>query len=838
MNNQSKNKIFMLTIIALGLFCLSATIYRLPFEKIDGLFLILFAFTIGIGSQITIQIPRFKSHIAVSDTFIFLALFLYGGEIAIVLAALEAFFSSWRFCKKKITVFFNVASMGLSTIMVVLTLRGFGLNTENQLLENGEDFNTFFLTLAIIALVQFIANTTMTAIYGALKSEKPLWETWKNQYAWTFITYFVGAVGAGILVKAAYYIGFGAVVAVFPIIFFVYLSYKMYMKNVEMATVQAEQAGEHAKILEDQSAALRESEERFRSAFDYAPIGIGLVSIDGNWLKVNRALTEILGYTEAEFLETNFQSMLFSEDLGNTLVKIHELFLGKTSNCQIEQRFIHKSGATVWTAWSVSTASEAANKKHSSLIFQIQDVTDRVLAEQKLKHEATHDALTGLPNRPFFMTRLERAIETAKENPRHKISVMFIDLDRFKIVNDSLGHACGDRLLIGIANRMRECLRPHDFVARLGGDEFTILVEGSYESSEVVRIAERLQEKFAHPFDLDGHEIYSSASIGILNRSAQHLTPEDMMRDADTAMYRAKRAGKACHEVFSEEMHEDVKAAMQLETELRRALDNEELSVYYQPIYSIKTNKIQGFEALARWQHKTMGLITPDKFIGLAEEIGLIDQLGDQILRKACQQGLVLRQRFSEDEPFTLSVNLSCKQFAQMDLVETIHRILKDTGFPPQELKLEITESVFFEHREKAVEMLHKLRELGIEINIDDFGTGYSNLSYLMQLPISTLKIDRSFINPMDTPGRGIEIVQTILRLADSLGIRVIAEGVETESQLEQLRNLKCEGAQGFLFSKPMSFDDTNQYLSGDIAKNALVRSGEFKDVSILTTVQ
>ena len=308
------------------------------------------------------------------------------------------------------------------------------------------------------------------------------------------------------------------------------------------------------------------------------------------------------------------------------------------------------------------------------------------------------------------------------------------------------------------------------------------------------------------------------------------------MRDADTAMYRAKRAGKACHETFSEEMHEDAKTTLQLETDLRKAIEREELSVFYQPIYSLQTNKIQGFEALARWHHKTLGTIMPEKFIPLAEEIGLIDALGEQILRTACQQGKFLKENFPTDSPFTLSVNLSCKQFAKVDLVETIHRILKDTEFPAHELKLEITESVFFEHREKAVAVLLRLREMGIEINIDDFGTGYSNLSYLMQLPISTLKIDRSFISSK-TEGRNYEIVQTILMLASSLGIKVIAEGVETKEQIEQLKNLNCEGAQGYFYSKPMSFEAADQYLNS-APNGSLVVGSRFEDVPVLTTVQ
>ncbi len=837
MNTQLKTKTYMLFILTIGFVCLASAVFNLPFQKLDINFLILFCFTIGISSRMTLEIPRFKSHIAVSDTFIFLALLLYGGEIAIVLAAVEAFCSSWRFCHKKITVFFNAAAMALSTTVVVLTLKLFGLHTESQLHGKDGDLGNFIVVLSVMALTQFIASTTLAAIYGSLKSEKPLWETWITKYLWIFITFFVGAVGAGVLLKLINYVGFGVVVAIFPIIFFVFQTYRMYLKNVEMANAQAEQAEQHSRILEEQSLALRESEERFRSAFNYAPIGIALVSLDGQWLKVNRALSEILGFSESEFLATNFQSMLFTEDLGNTLIKIHELLSGKIPTCQLEQRYIHKSGETVWAAWSVSTASDT-NAKRPNLIFQIQDITGKKLAEETLQYEATHDALTNLPNRAFFMSRLAQALNKARENQAYKISVLFIDLDRFKVVNDSLGHLIGDQLLIGIAERLRECLRPNDIVARLGGDEFTILVEGKYDQNEVVHIAERLQEKFVLPFDLSGHEIYSSASIGILHRSEKHLMPEDMMRDADTAMYQAKRAGKACHEIFNENMHEAVKASLQLETDLRRAIERDELSVYYQPIHSLESGEIQGFEALARWQHREFGLLSPDKFIPLAEEVSLIDALGEQILRKACSQMRFFKADSFAESELTLSVNLSCKQFAQPNLVQKIKQILDETDFLPSRLKLEITESVFFEYKDKAVEMLFQLRDLGIEINIDDFGTGYSNLSYLMQLPISTLKIDRSFISPITEDGSNTEIVEIIVMLARNLGMKVIAEGVETKAQLEQLKKLNCEGAQGFYFSKPMNFEDVLQFLNEKTGVEQVIPESKFEDVSMVLTIQ
>jgi len=833
MKTQNMTKRYMLIVITIGFLCLITAFVRFPFEKMDLRFLFLAAFTIGLGSRITVQIPRFKSHISVSDTFIFFALLFFGGEAAVILAGIEAFCSAWRFCNKKITVFFNAGAMALSTSLVVAALYLFGIDTDAE--RHGQTINDFVITISVLALVQFFGNTGLSSIYGALKSEKPWWETWKTHYLWIFVTYSIGALGAGTLVKIVDYVGFSGLIATIPIILFIYLTYRMYLKNVEMSLTQAEQAKEHAEILEKQSTALAESEERFRSAFNYAPIGIALVSPNGVWLKVNHALCEILGYTEEEFLTRDFQSMLFTEDLGNTLIKIHELLSGKVPSCQMEQRYLHKDGKTVWASWSVSTTSHSTSER-PNLIFQIQDITDKKLAEEKLQYEATHDALTGLPNRARFMSKLEQALRKAHDSRDYQVSVLFIDLDRFKVINDSLGHLIGDQLLIGIAERLRECLRPSDMVARLGGDEFTILVEGKYEGKEVIRIAERIQEKFLIPFDLSGHEVYSSASIGILNATENHLFPEDLMRDADTAMYQAKRAGKARHEVFDQDMHEAVKEILKLETDLRRAVEKDEFYINYQPIYSLENEKIEGFEALARWNHMTFGDIQPAKFIPLAEEIGLIDTLGEHILRKACMQMQSLNETMPDSSKMILSVNLSCKQFANPNLVTKIKRVLEDTNFPGNKLKLEITESVFFEHQEKAVEMLYQLRDIGIEINIDDFGTGYSNLNYLMKLPISTLKIDRSFISPTESNASNSEIVRAIVMLARNLGMKVIAEGVETQEQLDELKKLNCEGAQGYFFAAPMSFEKVQYFLNENGITN--FPENRFEDVSVVSTIQ
>lgn len=824
----------MIAVFLLGFACIAFAAANLPVATVDYHLLILFGLTLAIGSRITIQVPRFKSYISASETFIFLALLMYGAEVAIILAAAEAFATSWRFCNKKITVFYNAATHAISMTAVMLALQVAGLYSYDHLHGTSENIQSFIIALSVIALTHFLVSTTLATTYGSLRDSTQIWETWKNKYIWSFFTYFIGAVSAGLLVQLTAVMGFGIVVATFPVCFFVFLTYKMYLKNVEISMHQAEQAEQYAKILESQSDALRESEERFRSAFDYAPIGIGLLTSTGKWLKVNHALTEILGYTETDFLEMDFQSITLPEDLGVKLIKVHELLAGKIQNCQMEQRYVHKTGRTVWTSWSVSTAIDA-DTKQPNLIFQIQDITDKKIAQEKLEHEAKHDALTGLPNRPFFMSRLTSALEKASTMQHYRVSVLFIDLDRFKIVNDSLGHLIGDQLLKGISERLRECLRPSDIVARLGGDEFTILVEGSYDEREVTRIAERIQQKFTIPFDLSGHEVYSSASIGILHAAANHVAAEDMMRDADTAMYQAKRAGKARHAIFDEEMHKAAREVLKLETDLRRAVERQEFTVEYQPIYDLITMKVDYIEALARWEHPTLGRVSPSKFIPLAEEIGLIDAVCEQILRKVCSEIGSLRDRRVADSGYAVGVNLSCRQFAQPGLVKNICGILDETAFSSELLRLEITESVFFEYPERAVEMLNRLRSMGVGIHIDDFGTGYSNLSYLMKLPISTLKIDRSFVSVVDDDGSNDKIVEAIVELAKNLGLKVIAEGIETEGQLARLRELRCEGGQGYYLAKPMSFDELKAHFN---AESVRALEPSISDPSEILTLQ
>jgi diguanylate cyclase (GGDEF)-like protein len=441
--------------------------------------------------------------------------------------------------------------------------------------------------------------------------------------------------------------------------------------------------------------------------------------------------------------------------------------------------------------------------------------TSRELQESRehFRHAAFHDALTGLPNRSLFTDHLRVALERARQNDEYLFCVLFLDLDRFKNINDSLGHPCGDELLILVARRLEACIRQTDMVARFGGDEFAILLDGMHDSSVAMSVAEKVQQTISAPFKLHNHEAVTTASIGVALSTNNYAEAEDVIRDADTAMYRAKEHGKARYEIFDTAMHTRAVTLLRLESDFRRALENEELCVYYQPIVSIGTGELHGFEALVRWQHPERGLVLPNDFIPLAEETGLIVPLGLSVLREACHQLREWQEHSVLNRYLIMSVNLSGKQLMQPDLTEKIEEVLRESHLDPWHLKLEITETVVMENPELAAVTLAKLRSLGVRLSIDDFGTGYSSLSYLNRFPVDTLKIDRSFVTTMSEADENVQIVKTIVTLAGNLGMEVIAEGVETESQLNLLRVLKCQYAQGFLFSEPLDVTEADLFI-------------------------
>jgi diguanylate cyclase (GGDEF)-like protein len=443
-----------------------------------------------------------------------------------------------------------------------------------------------------------------------------------------------------------------------------------------------------------------------------------------------------------------------------------------------------------------------------------EDITPRKAAEEQLLHEAYHDSLTGLPNRALFADRLDRAVLRAKRTAGFLFSVLFLDLDGFKVVNDSLGHTAGDQLLMGIGSRLEGCVRNGDTVARLGGDEFAILVNDIRDVNDALSMGDRIHQKFEIPFMLGGHEVFTSASIGIAVSDTRYDRPVEMLRDADTAMYRAKALGKGHHVVFDQAMHTSVMGRLRLETDLRRALEREEFCVFYQPIVELATERVAGFEALVRWKHPERGMVSPADFIPAAEESGLIIPLDLWVIREACRRMQAWNAEFPRALPLMLSVNLSSKQFAQAGLIDSIEEILADTGIDPRCLRVEITESVLMGQAESAQAKLREIKRRGISLSMDDFGTGYSSLSYLHKFPFNVLKIDRSFVSRIGPRGENGEIVATIIALAHNLGMQVVAEGVETIEQAAHLRSLRCQYGQGYYFARPLCPDDTAQMLA------------------------
>jgi diguanylate cyclase (GGDEF)-like protein len=448
-----------------------------------------------------------------------------------------------------------------------------------------------------------------------------------------------------------------------------------------------------------------------------------------------------------------------------------------------------------------ASESERANQELQN------EITERKAVEQQLIYDSLHDALTGLPNRVLFLDRLGQAIEYCKRRGAYTFTVLFVDIDQFKVINDSLGHLMGDQLLSAVGKRMKECLRSSDTVARLGGDEFAILLDITGEKNSVLMIAEKLLEALKLPFKLDGHELYVTASIGIVMNLEGYLHPEEVLRDADIALYQAKASGRARSETFDIKMRSHAFSRLQLEQDIRIALENGDFQLYYQPIVSMKSNQLISFEALIRWAHPKRGLLLPGDFLSVAEESGLILPIDKWVLNEACAQLKKWHENYPALQNVSVNVNVSNRQFSQPNFIERVVHTLQTYGLKPEALKLEITENVLISNYTAANEVFTKLRDLGIQLEIDDFGSGYSALGYLQHFPISAIKIDKSFVDEIGKSRRGLELIRAIVSMARELGMEAIAEGIETDEQLEELRNLSCNLGQGFLLSRPLDKD-------------------------------
>jgi len=561
---------------------------------------------------------------------------------------------------------------------------------------------------------------------------------------------------------------------------------------------------------------LAERDQLFQLITENAADMIAVVDNEGKRLYNSPAYQRVLGYSAEELSSGSSLEQIHPSDrerVEQAAAKARTTGQGQ----RLDYKMRHKDGS-----WRIleSTASPIRNAQQEiqGLVIVNRDITQRRQAEEALEHSAFYDGLTDLPNRTLFTDRLQHALIRALRHSDYKFAVLFVDIDEFKVLNDSLGHSAGDELLVQVAKRLKVNFRDTDTLARsasagsqpsqnglarLGGDEFTVLLEDVFNPSDAIRVAERIQSKLATPFEIKQEQIFITASVGIALSSSSYSGAEELLRDAEIAMYRAKRAGKARCQVFDPAMHSSALQRLKLETELRRGIESGELLVYYQPIVSLTNGRITGFEALSRWR-RPEGLVPPAEFIPIADETGLILPMNRALLREACLQLRTWQTQFTSDPPLTMSVNLAPKQFAQPELVSEIATILEETGIAPNALNFEIMETIAMRDADRALLVLNELRGLGVHLSIDDFGTGYSSLSRLPRLPVDALKIDRSFVSSMSSVRENREIVRTIITLAHSVGLKVVAEGTETEEQITKLKQLGCEMAQGYFYSPPV----------------------------------
>jgi diguanylate cyclase (GGDEF)-like protein/PAS domain S-box-containing protein len=547
--------------------------------------------------------------------------------------------------------------------------------------------------------------------------------------------------------------------------------------------------------------AMRESERRLRDLIENVQLISVLLDAGGEVTFANEYALELLGLNEEGVVGRNWFELVLPFEKSSARREAFRQRMAAGTAPHEEYEILTARGEPRVVSWN-STILHDPSGAVCGMASIGADVTERRRAEKRLLHDALHDSLTGLPNRALFMDRLRTAMARLKRRPAHLFAVLFLDLDRFKVVNDSLGHLAGDQFLIQIGRVLSAALRAEHTVARLGGDEFAILLDDLDQKEDASRVVERIFLALETPIKVSGQEIFGTVSIGITYSAAQYESAEDMLRDADTAMYQAKTSGKARFQVFDESMHQRAVGLLKLEHSLRRAADRNEFVLHYQPIVTLSDEHIAGFEALIRWNHPERGIVGPYEFIHLVEETGLIFRVGGWTLREACRWLIEGAPRLKDH--LTVNVNLSGRQFSQGDLIEQVETVLSETGLAAHRLKLEITESVIMENPEMAVDLLKRLKALGTHLCIDDFGTGYSSLSYLLRFPADTLKVDRSFVSALGKSRRNEDIVGAIVSLARSLDMDVVAEGVETAEQHGMLKALGCRYGQGYLFSRPL----------------------------------
>ena len=603
------------------------------------------------------------------------------------------------------------------------------------------------------------------------------------------------------------------------LLLFTILRLLQYRRQIETKASELAAANERMQLeIEERTRiqeALKESEERYALATLGANDGLWDWNLKTNEIYFSSRWKSMLGFQDDE-IKNGVQEWfhrVHPDDISKLKKDISDHLNERTPHFENEHRLLNKEDVYLWML-SRGFAVRDSDGTTIRMAGSLTDITGRKKAEEQLIQSAFYDALTGLPNRALFMDRLQMEFAYKKRHTDHLFAVLFLDLDRFKNINDSFGHLIGDKLLVLVSERLQSHIRPDDTIARFGGDEFVVLLGDVKEIDDATHIADRINSILTEPFHLMHHELYISVTIGIAISANEYQQPEEILRDADTAMYNAKLYGKAGYVIFDKTMHVNALDLLELEIDLRHAIERKEFVMYYQPIISLENRIIIGFEALVRWNHPHRGFLLPLEFIPLAEETGLIIPLSLWIIRQACQQILIWQQQFPSDLPLVVSVNISPKHLANANFITHITDILDETNLNPEQLALEITENVMIDNTDYVASLFSRLKDLKIQINIDDFGTGYSSLSYLQRFSINTVKIDQSFISRLSRNEKDLEIVQSIINMAHNMKMHVIAEGVEQAENLRTLEDLKCEYAQGFFFSHPLNIQETEILLA------------------------
>ncbi len=753
-----------------------------------------------------VRILRWKNAFTAGEIFVFLLLLLQGPAAATLAAAAETLLGSCRTSKRWTSRLASPAMASIAMFGVASTLHA-GLAA----LEARGQTNPGWLLLAMMlgAVAYFGLNTLLiTAVFHLKRGVWPAARELFGNFGWIGITFVASASIASLLFLSFQASGIGVLMAAAPIIGLLLLTLHYHSRQQEadeaarMSRLDA--AEREAQLAASHVEALQASERRFHSAFSHASIGMALVGFDARILQANAALRDLLGLAREEELEA--QALIDFVDAGDRaglLTKMGLLQRGELPSFADELRLRLRSDAELWVAVHGSLFTEIGSDT-PCLILQVQDVTARRVAEAGLQHIAFHDSLTGLPNRHRFQQLLEAALVQARACTGKPFGLLFLDFDRFKLINDSLGHAVGDQFLVAVSQRIKQQLRPADVVARLGGDEFAILAVDLDSEHYAVGLAGRLLEAVRQPFRIAGTDLSTSVSIGITFSGTGYTSPNDMLRDADTAMYKAKASGKARYALFDSALHIEVSHRMQLEGDLRRALADGAIGLDYQPLYDLFDGRLIGFEALARWQHPELGAIEPKTFVPVAEDAGMVVTLTDFVLNAACRQLQRWQQRDGAFAELHLHVNLSGIDVAHPGLVSRVNLALADARLKPQHLTLELTENTLMQRLDGALPALTQLRQSGIGLAIDDFGAGYSSLRHLPGLPVDSLKLDCGFVADLERGIKEETVVRAIVMMGQSLGKTVMAEGIESAGQLARLKQAGCQAGQGFFLSRPL----------------------------------